>query len=270
MLSTTIIVPVYKKIELFSDTFLRNTKHVSGATVLVINDDPQSVLPQDAKIEDASGATFIQNSENLGFAKTVNKAVSSVKTDLIMLLNSDVFLLDKSWQKAIKCFEKNPKLFAISFAQDDGSGKITGRNRLYFKNGLFHHSSLQFELNSELGTRNLELLSTAWAEGGSAIFRKSMWDKLGGFDENFSPFYWEDVDLSYRARKSGWEVLFSPSIKVLHKHESTIGSFYDKAKVNEIAYRHQLYFTKKHTNFIQKIQLYLFTLKQKIRNGSRP
>jgi GT2 family glycosyltransferase len=264
MLSTTAIIPVYKKLELFHDSFKNNRKHLENARVLIINDDPQSDLPNDAKLLDVSNTIFIRNSKNLGFAKTVNKAVASVETDLIMLLNSDVFLLDSSWQKAIECFQKNPKLFAISFAQDDGSGKITGRNRLYFKSGLFHHSSLQYEPNSELGTRNLELLSTAWAEGGSAIFRKSMWDKLGGFDENFSPFYWEDVDLSFRARECAWEVLFSPGIKVIHKHESTIRSFYDGAKVNEIAYSHQLYFTKKHTNLLQKIQLYSFLLKQKL------
>ena len=46
--------------------------------------------------------------------------------------------------------------------------------------------------------------------------------KLGGMDEMLlSPFYWEDVDLCYRAMKRGWSLLWEPNAKVVHEHEAT-------------------------------------------------
>ena len=43
--------------------------------------------------------------------------------------------------------------------------------------------------------------------------------KLGGFDGLYDPFYWEDIDLSYRAQKSGYKVIFEPKSIVTHEHE---------------------------------------------------
>lgn len=261
MPSVTIIIPVYKKLDLFAESFSNNCKFFDNSQVIIINDDPVGEnLQKDSRFSIYPKTIFIQNDQNLGFSKSVNKAAKNAKTDLIMLLNTDVFLKDLGWQKALSYFEQDPKLFAVSFSQDDGKGNMTGRNKVYFNDGLFHHSTLSISGRSEL-------LETAWAEGGSAIFRKSMWDELNGFDENFSPFYWEDVDLSYRAKTKGWKVLFAQNINILHKHESTIGSFFDKEKINKTAFAHQVYFTKKHANAIQKISLHFFLTKLWLRNA---
>ena len=61
-----------------------------------------------------------------------------------------------------------------------------------------------------------------------------MWLKLGGMDTLYSPFYWEDIDLSYRAWKSGYQILYDPNIIVEHHHESTIAKYFDKKKVSDI------------------------------------
>ncbi len=66
--------------------------------------------------------------------------------------------------------------------------------------------------------------------------------KLGGMDEVLlSPFYWEDLDLCYRAAKRGWLLLWEPSGKVVHKHESTISQL-PKKYVDRIRERNQLLF----------------------------
>jgi GT2 family glycosyltransferase len=57
----------------------------------------------------------------------------------------------------------------------------------------------------------------------------------------FSPFYWEDVDLSYRALKRGFRLLWEPKAKVIHHHESTIGKISRKYR-QRIQERNQLIF----------------------------
>ena len=61
-------------------------------------------------------------------------------------------------------------------------------------------------------------------------FRKSLWNKLGGMDETFAPAYWEDIDICYRAVKSGYVVVFEPQSLVFHQHETT-----NKKALGEVA-----------------------------------
>jgi GT2 family glycosyltransferase len=197
----------------------------------------------------------MNNSENFGFSRSVNIAASKAKGEYLLLLNSDVKLLDDSWKRVIPEFVHDGNLFAVGFAQKEKDGDIVGRNELYFRGGLFHHRGLSSQVT--LGTRDSGLLPTAWAEGGSTLLRKSMWDELRGFDEAYSPFYWEDVDLSYRAKLRGWNVCFSPDIIVEHHHESSTVAQFGKPKIMEIAFRNQLYFTSKFARGLKRIE-YLF------------
>jgi len=91
--------------------------------------------------------------------------------------------------------------------------------------------------------------NTFWISGGSGAFRKSYWEKLGGLDTMFNPFYWEDVDLSYRALKRGWKLLWEPKAIVEHRHESTINLKYFSARyLNYVKERNQLLLCWKNLN----------------------
>ncbi len=58
---------------------------------------------------------------------------------------------------------------------------------------------------------------------GAAIYRKSVFDKIGLFDENFFA-YMEDVDISYRARIHGYKCIYCPEAVVYHRGSGTSGS----------------------------------------------
>ncbi|PIU72010.1 hypothetical protein COS80_00105, partial [Candidatus Woesebacteria bacterium CG06_land_8_20_14_3_00_39_27] len=81
-----------------------------------------------------------------------------------------------------------------------------------------------------------------YVSGGSGVFRRSFWMSLGGMDEKlFSPFYWEDIDICYRAAKRGYQILWDPESLVIHKHESTISKL-SKKYVARVRERNQLLF----------------------------
>ncbi len=161
-----------------------------------------------------------------------------------MLLHNDGFisLLDR--------FAKHPNLFAIALSQRDKDGALGGKNRILWKSGMILH-----ERSPATSTG-----VTAWAEGGSSIFRSSLFRELGMLDELYSPFYWEDVDLSYRAWKAGYEVLFSSEVAVTHHHESTIGAFYHTHKIKEISYRNQFIFNWKNLTDTELLIKHLLSL----------
>jgi len=229
----SIIIPVYKNYDMFYRYLEINKKYFDGCEVIVMNDYPlENILKPVQKIYPES--IVINNKKNLGFAGNVNRGVLKAKRNYVFLMNSDVVLKDNSFLNALDYFKKNRRLFAVGFAQIEKDGKIVGANRGYFQNGLINH----FHLSPNI----YHPASNFWAEGGSSIFKKKLLIDLGLLDELFNPFYWEDIDLSYRAWKAGYKILYDADIKVEHHHESTIGKYFDKSKILKTAFRNQLIF----------------------------
>ena len=81
-----------------------------------------------------------------------------------------------------------------------------------------------------------------WACGGAMLVSRQKYEALGGFDPMFSPFYFEDLDLSYRAWKRGWESRYLDFALVHHEHQATIGSLFTRDAVEHIHRTHHYLF----------------------------
>jgi len=244
----SVIIPVYKNTDFFLKNLKRNLKFLENVEILIINDDPKKSIKKEIDSFKQKNIFLIENKKNLGFGQSVNIGVKYARGDYLLLLNTDVVLNNKSYFCALKHFNNNPNLFAVSFAQIERNNKIVGKNIIYFKDGLFCHQK----------SDNLNFGFNAWAEGGSCLIDKKKFNYLGGFDNLYSPFYWEDVDLSYRAWKAGFQILFDPKILVKHYHESTIGKYFDKNKIKTIAYRNQLIFNLKNITDLDLMAKFIF------------
>ncbi len=116
----------------------------------------------------------------------------------------------------------------------------------------------------EPGPKTKKTHISGWASGGSGAFRKSIWDKLGGFDSLYYPFYWEDIDLSYRAWKRGYKILWEPKAAVHHKHEAIIGRHYSKKYINFVSERNRLLFIWKNIGYPEMFLQHNFYLMKKL------
>jgi GT2 family glycosyltransferase len=229
--SLSVVIPVYKNTEQFLNLIRHNKKYFETAEVVIVNDDPDSPIKE--KVEKVfPEAHVFDTQKNRGFAGNVNFGVKKATGEYVLLLNSDVKLLDTSFKKAFNLFSEHPDLFAVSFAQKEHDGRIVGANTVMYVEGLFNHDG-----RSVTGVH-----PNFWAEGGSMIFKRTIYEALGGLDTLYSPFYWEDIDLSYRARKKGYEVLFDSDIMVEHHHESTIKTYFQQQFIDRISYRNQFIF----------------------------
>lgn len=151
---------------------------------------------------------LIKHTENRGFSASVNTGVRMARSSLVCLLNTDVDVSENFLESTLKLFE-DKKLFGVSLNEQE-----FGPSKGKFENGYIAHEGLP--------PQN-EVSSTFWISGGSGVFKRSIWKELKGMDEQiFTPFYWEDVDLSYRALKRGYKLLWDPTALVDHQHESVI------------------------------------------------
>ncbi len=247
----SVVIPVYKKRAMFLKNLQHNLAFLKGCEVIIVNDDPQESIKKDLS---NFPVILIENKNNLGFGGAVNTGIKRTGSKFIMLLNSDVVLNDDRFKIALEYFQKNKNLFAVSFAQKEKGNRVVGKNRIFWQSGFLQHQAVT----------NIKEGINAWAEGGACVIDKSKLNELGGFDEIYAPFYWEDIDLSYRAWKSGYEVLFVPKISVEHFHESTISGYFNPKMIKTIAYRNQIIFVWKNITDRSLFWKHLFLLKLNI------
>lgn len=177
----------------------------------------------------------VENNRQLGFAGNVNSGVARATGDIVVLLNTDVrpekdflapilaaFVAD-STLAAVGCLEKSHEKDGIV---------LRGRGVARWEKGFFIHAKGE-----------VTKTDTAWVSGGSAAYRRSVWNTLGGMDTIYNPFYWEDIDLSYQMRKAGYSLRFEPKSIVHHFHEEgAIKTSYSPDAVKRIVYRNQFLF----------------------------
>ncbi|KKT40315.1 hypothetical protein A3K29_02885 [Candidatus Collierbacteria bacterium RIFOXYB2_FULL_46_14] len=168
----------------------------------------------------------VKNNSNLGFTKPVNQGVAVSKSDYLILLNNDVEP-KKDYLKNIFDYFKDEMVFAVSFNEDGSSWPLVS----------WHDGKLQFIR----GVDKAQPMYSAWASGGSGIFRRSIWDKLGGLNEIYAPFYWEDIGIGYRAWKMGYKIIWDNRSIVYHQHESTANKI-NQNYVKLIRQRNELLF----------------------------
>lgn len=169
---------------------------------------------------------IIENKLNRGFIYSCNRGIGEAKGEIVVLLNNDV-VPEKSFLKYALPHFNDSSVFSVSFCEPNWSWA-----KIEWKNGFIGHSP---------GVKAKTAHISGWASGGSAVFRKSIWEALGGFDPLFAPFYWEDLDISYRARKRGYKIFWEPRAIVHHEHEGTISRF-SSTYVRMISERNQLLF----------------------------
>lgn len=212
-------------------------KYKNGKVEIIVVDDASSdeslSVLSDFKKE-YKNLEIVLNKKNLGFSSTVNNGANHTSGDIILLLNSDVHPQNNFLESLLSHFNDD-KVFAVGSMDRSIEGEKTilrGRGLGSWRRGFLVHRRGE-----------VDKTSTLWVSGGSGAFRKSIWDKLGGLNGIYNPFYWEDIDLSYRAQKSGYKVSFEPKSIVFHEHDQgSIKSSYSPFKIKTIAYRNQFIF----------------------------
>lgn len=169
---------------------------------------------------------IIARDENGGFASACNLGVAKCKYEIVVLLNNDMLIEDGFFTNLSKHF-KDPDVFGVlletlRLSNEPFSNQKGIRFGLELKYGLIECPV--FELDDKFG--QLEVNFTFKLSGGASVIDKKKFMEIKGFDELFSPFYWEDVDLSYRIWKRNWQILYEPKSVVHHQVHGTINSNY--------------------------------------------
>lgn len=223
-----------------SEVFVVDNKSVDGSVEMVKQRFPQVKL--------------IVNQENQGFSKANNQAIKQCTGEYILLLNPDTVVEEDTFLKCIRYMDQHQGVGGLGIKMIDGKGNFLPESKrslptpyvafykIFGLSNLFPHSKRfgRYHLGhlSKDQNHSIEILSGAYM-----FLRKSVLDHIGLLDENFF-MYGEDIDLSYRIIKAGYENhYFSESSIIHYKGEST-----KKSSINYVFvfYRAMIIFAKKH------------------------
>ncbi len=207
--------------------YLPDILKVKGVDEFIVADDASTDKSIEILKNEFPSVCIVESHKNLGFSSNANSGVKNSSGDLVFLLNADAVPNTDCVVKALPYFE-DEKTFSV--------GCNTGGNWSWgkFEKGFFWHYVDQ-------GTSQTH--QTLWSRGGSMILRKDIFNKLGGFDELFNPFYEEDTDLGYRATKRGYRNIWVKECIVdLPDEKGVIEKNFSKKKFSMVAQRNQLLF----------------------------
>jgi GT2 family glycosyltransferase len=158
------------------------------------------------------GYTLIENKKNTGFSAAVNAGIRIAGAPYVLLFNNDAFAAPDMLEKLLATMEQDKRVFAAQcymirhMEQDkaDDAGDFVTLFGWAFKRGD--------GLPKERYTKPMRIFSAC---GGAAIYRKSILDEIGLFEEAFFA-YLEDVDISWRANSLGYKNVFCPAAWCTH------------------------------------------------------
>ncbi len=197
---------------------------------------------------------LIENRENVGFSKANNQAIRAASGKYILLLNPDTVVEENTFSKCFRFMETHDDAGALGVKMIDGSGhflpeskrafptpwvafyKIFGLSRLFPRSKKFGKYHLGYLPEDE--THQIEVLA-----GAFMFLRREALDKVGLLDEDYF-MYGEDIDLSYRIIKGGYNNYYLPETIIIHyKGEST-----KKGSLNYVMvfYNAMIIFARKH------------------------
>lgn len=202
----------------------------------------------------AEDVDLVRTGVNLGFAKGCNFGAARGEADFILFLNPDARLLGKSLSGALEFLtapgNENVGIVGVQLMGDDGGvqrtcAKFPTPARLLAKStGMaFVFKSLDFQMRDwshDLTSRVDQVI------GAFFIIRRSLFNRLGGFDERFF-VYFEEVDLSYRAHEVGFHSMYLADTQAFHKG----GGVSEQVKAYRLFYslRSRILYAFKHFSF---------------------
>lgn len=169
---------------------------------------------------------LIRLDRNYGFAEGYNRALAQVEAEYVVLLNSDVEVTEGWLQDMVAYMDTHPEVAACQ------PKILSYRHRNLFEyagasGGFMDHYGYPFCRGRVLETveedkgQYEEIVPVFWATGAALLIRLEVYRKVGGLDARFFA-HMEEIDLCWRLRSRGYQLVCIPSSKVYHVGGATL------------------------------------------------
>ncbi|POY35542.1 glycosyl transferase [Solitalea longa] len=211
----SIIIPVYNQLKFTLNCLISIQENFSKKfpIELIVIDDCSTDLTQET-ISAIEGINYIRNEENLGFLRSCRKAALTAKGTYLCFLNNDTITLSNWLESLVKTIETDETIGIVGSKLLYPYGLLQEAGGLIFADasgsnyGRYNHPDTP-KYNYQR--------QTDYCSGCSLLVRNTDYEKLGGFDDRYTPAYYEDTDLCFSVQyKLGKKVIYQPQSELIH------------------------------------------------------
>ncbi len=200
----------------------------------------------------------VHSPKNVGFVVGNNKVMERYPECDIVLLNNDT-VVKRGWLNALReCAYSDPavgivgaKLVYPSGPLQEAGGEIfadgSGRNIGKFDDPGRYIYNVRIDVD--------------YCSGACLYLKREVLDQIGYLDEVFSPAYWEDTDICFRARAAGFRVMYEPAAEVVHLEGATAGSPEKRTLSAQLQEKNKPIFMKRWRNELKKHRKNVFEVR---------
>jgi GT2 family glycosyltransferase len=217
----SIVIPVFNKL-------LHTLCCVYSILALTKRADFEIVIADDCST-DATPTVFsgmggkvrlVRHEQNLGFLKNCNAAVERCQGEIIVLLNNDTLVLPNWLEELVQLLDREEQIGLV------GSKLINMDGTLQEAGGIVWEDASAWNFGrggDPCASQYNYVKDVDYISGASIALTKLNWNRLGGFDEIFTPAYCEDTDLAFRTRAMGLRTVYQPRSAVIHHEGASHG-----------------------------------------------
>lgn len=196
-----------------------------GAGEVVVADNGSTDGSVEMLREEFGQVQVFVDRSNPGYGSASNAAIDRCRSEYVLLLNSDTVLYPGALEALGAYLDAHPRAAIVGPRLRNPDGSLQ-RSLHEFPTPLItllDYSWLGPLVGHVPGLRKLYVASdphdrarrVPWVTGAALAIRKAPFQSIGGFDPWFFMYY-EEVDLSYRLHREGWETHFTPAAEVMH------------------------------------------------------
>ncbi|MFO8182947.1 MAG: glycosyltransferase family 2 protein [Candidatus Aegiribacteria sp.] len=208
----TVVIPSRNGADIlreFLPAILAETRRARGELILV--DDCSADSTAELITREYPSVRLLRREGEPAFCRAVNLGMAKADSGRLLLLNNDTVPEEGSFTALLEELSNAPEETAAavpSIPRPDGTDD--GDFRWAFVRGL--------------AVTGEGIAGQPYPSGACALWKRDVWEELGGLDTRYAPIYWEDTDLGVRMRRAGYGMIRCPRITVAHHHASTMGA----------------------------------------------
>lgn len=172
------------------------------------SDDPDVKL-----LDEIEGLRYVRNQENLGFLRNCNRGAELARGRYLAFLNNDTRVDGRWLDTLVDTFSQHDNVGLAGSKLVYGDGRLQEAGGIVFADG----SGWNYGRNEDPDHPDYNYVRDVdYASGASIMIERDYFERLGRFDEEFAPAYYEDTDLCFRVRADGRRVVYQPASVVTH------------------------------------------------------
>jgi GT2 family glycosyltransferase len=241
MRTFTLILPAWNGVAFIDDCLSSLISQVQAGDAIIVVDNGSSDGTPELVEHHFPYVQLLRQGRNLGYGGGANCGIGQARTDAVVILNQDITF-------------KEGCLAALRQRLETSGPAVIGGKLFYPDGRTIQHAGGMIRLprgeSDHYGYRQIDdgnydqVMEPDYVTGALFVIDRQVFETIGGFDDGFSPAYYEEVDYCYRAREAGFPVIYEPGAVAIH-HESQTQDKHSVA-YHQIMEYHRVRFMLKH------------------------